>query len=141
VPDTDTTTRTGRYTVGSFRDLEAQDAPVYLEQQIAVLQRTSVIRCVYRQGADYPEHFHPQEQVTVVVEGALELTIAGEHLVVRQGQVVSIEPEVRHSTRVAPGFSRAIAYNLFVPKAGANGTGIRTFRSATPRPATPHPGA
>lgn len=143
---TDATAHTGRFTLGTFRSLEAQEAPVYLEQQIASLRRVCVIRCVYRQGTDYPEHFHPQEQVTVVVEGGLAFTIAGETIQVRQGQAISIEPEIRHATCVASGFTRAIAYNLFVPKgekggSATDGSGVRTFRGPIRQPAPPTPPA
>lgn len=124
----------GRYTLGSWRDLEAQDAQNYLDQQVIATDRVTVVRCVYREGSDFPEHFHPQEQITIVEEGTLEFTIAGELIEVRQGQMITVNPQVRHATRVASGRGRVVALNLFLKHAngqpGFSGrSGIATFLS------------
>ena len=124
----------GRYTLGSWRDLEAQDAQNYLDQQVIATDRITVVRCVYREGSDFREHFHPQEQITIVEEGTLEFTIAGETIEVRQGQMITINPQVRHSTRVVAGKGQVVALNLFLkhPEAStgfSSRSGIATFLS------------
>lgn len=48
-------------------------------------------------GKRLPEHSHPNEQITTVLEGSLELTIGEETVVVRSGEVVVIPPDVLHS--------------------------------------------
>jgi quercetin dioxygenase-like cupin family protein len=50
-------------------------------------------------GAPLPEHTHPHEQVTNVIEGQLELTIAGETSVLTPGKVAVIPPNMPHSGR------------------------------------------
>jgi len=50
-------------------------------------------------GALMPEHSHPHEQVAVVVEGELELTVDGETRVVRAGDAAVIPSGVVHSGR------------------------------------------
>jgi quercetin dioxygenase-like cupin family protein len=50
-------------------------------------------------GAPLPEHTHPHEQVTNVIEGQLELTIAGETSVLTPGKVAVIPPNTPHSGR------------------------------------------
>jgi quercetin dioxygenase-like cupin family protein len=50
-------------------------------------------------GAGLPDHAHPHEQVTTVIEGKFELTVAGETRVVEAGEVALIPGQVRHSGR------------------------------------------
>jgi quercetin dioxygenase-like cupin family protein len=47
-------------------------------------------------GAVLPDHSHPHEQICTVIEGELELTIAGETQLLRRGQVAVIPGGVRH---------------------------------------------
>jgi quercetin dioxygenase-like cupin family protein len=103
----------GRYTLSSWKDLEAADAQAYLENKIIALDRLTVVRCVYRPGSDFAIHSHPQEQITIVEEGALRFRIADEDIVVLTGQMISIPAGVKHSTAVE-GEEAARALNLFV---------------------------
>ena len=48
-------------------------------------------------GHSLPEHSHPHEQVTYIVEGELEMTIGGEVMVLKKGMVNVIPPNVPHS--------------------------------------------
>jgi quercetin dioxygenase-like cupin family protein len=50
-------------------------------------------------GAVLPEHAHPHEQITRVLTGELELTVAGEPRVLTPGTVAVIPSGVRHSGR------------------------------------------
>ena len=128
-------THPGRYVVSRWKELEATDSVTYLEQRVMTTARISIVRCVYRKASDFPEHFHPQEQVTIVEEGCLELTVAGSKVEVGQGQMISIEPFVRHATRVADGYERVVALSLFLrepvsqQEGPSNGKGITTVLS------------
>ncbi|MGD8244176.1 MAG: cupin domain-containing protein [Anaerolineae bacterium] len=44
-----------------------------------------------------PEHAHPHEQVTNVIEGIFDLTVEGETTRLRPGSVVLIPPNATHS--------------------------------------------
>lgn len=48
-------------------------------------------------GAALPEHAHPHEQVTTVIEGEFELTVDGEAKMLGPGSVVIIPSHVSHS--------------------------------------------
>src|SRR5579863_6231643 len=50
-------------------------------------------------GAAIHEHHHPQEEVWNVVEGQLEVTIAGEAHVAGPGMVAIVPPETPHKVR------------------------------------------
>lgn len=48
-------------------------------------------------GAALPEHAHPHEQVSVVLEGKFEMTLDGEKRQLERGQVAVIPSNVKHS--------------------------------------------
>ncbi len=48
-------------------------------------------------GAILPEHAHPQEQVTIMQKGQLELTVGGETTLLEPGSVIHIPSNVVHS--------------------------------------------
>ena len=48
-------------------------------------------------GAALPDHKHPHEQVVNIIEGELELTLAGKTELIRPGTVVVIPPGVPHA--------------------------------------------
>jgi len=50
-------------------------------------------------GASVHEHFHPQEEVYEVIEGELEITIAGVAHIARPGVVAIVPGGVRHSLK------------------------------------------
>lgn len=50
-----------------------------------------------QKGGVVPEHRHVSEQITHVLQGALELTIDGKKIVVRSGQVLVIPSNLPHS--------------------------------------------
>src|SRR5438477_12612227 len=50
-------------------------------------------------GSSIHEHFHPQEEVYEVVEGALEITIDGVTEVARPGMVAIVPSDVPHSVK------------------------------------------
>ena len=47
--------------------------------------------------ASFSEHAHEQEQVIMVLEGHLEITVDGETTLMGPGDVVVIGPNVKHS--------------------------------------------
>ncbi|MEQ9426293.1 MAG: cupin domain-containing protein [Cyclobacteriaceae bacterium] len=49
------------------------------------------------EGSDLPEHSHPQEQVSIIIKGELELTIDGEAKVVKPGMMAMIPSNAVHS--------------------------------------------
>jgi quercetin dioxygenase-like cupin family protein len=77
-------------------------------------EQLQVIRAEMAPGADFPIHKHHQEQIIVVLEGALEFTVGSSARVVRPGQVIRIPPGVRHGGRVH-GSERVVTIEAFHP--------------------------
>ena len=65
-----------------------------------------------QEGAIIAEHAHPHEQVSNVLEGAMELTMNGETKILGPGQVAVFPPNVPHSG-TAKAKSKVI--DVFVP--------------------------
>ncbi len=59
----------------------------------------TVVYWRFEPGVPLPEHSHPHEQVTNVLEGAFEMTLAGETHRLEAGSVVVIPPDVEHGGR------------------------------------------
>jgi quercetin dioxygenase-like cupin family protein len=64
------------------------------------------------EGASFPEHHHPHEQVVSVLEGTLELTVDGTPHQLTRGTVFVIPPNVPHSGR---GLTRCVLLDAFAP--------------------------
>jgi len=47
-----------------------------------------------------PQHKHPHQQITFILEGEMEFTLDGETRVLRKGEGVTIPPNVEHDARV-----------------------------------------
>ena len=63
---------------------------------------TENITLVYvrvKAGTLLPKHVHPQEQITNLLEGQLELIVGGETFMLEPGKVGTIPPNVPHSGR------------------------------------------
>lgn len=63
-------------------------------------------------GSELPEHHHPQEQITNIIAGELEMTIEGETQVCRPGSTVLIPANAPHSGRA---LTDCIALDIFSP--------------------------
>ncbi len=50
-------------------------------------------------GAVLPEHAHPHEQISNVLEGEFELVVDGESCVLKADSVAVIPPDAKHSGR------------------------------------------
>ncbi|HVG82875.1 MAG TPA: cupin domain-containing protein [Vicinamibacterales bacterium] len=51
------------------------------------------------EGASFPEHHHPHEQIISVLDGTLDIIVNGEAYVLAPGQVFVIPPDAPHQGR------------------------------------------
>lgn len=68
-----------------------------LTRRYLVGEKTTLAIFDFAKGAVVPEHSHPNEQVTYIVQGHVRVVAGGEAFDVRSGQVIVIPPGVRHS--------------------------------------------
>ena len=90
-----------------------------ITRQTLHASQQSVIRYVYAPGSNFPIHQHPEEQVTLVVSGQIEFTVADERLVMGAGEVAVIAPNVPHGARVI-GTETVETFNILSPRRGTN---------------------
>jgi quercetin dioxygenase-like cupin family protein len=60
-------------------------------------------------AARYPEHHHPQEQLSVVVDGAATFVVDGEAYRMSVGDVVVVPPSVPHEVSAGDGGARLLS--------------------------------
>ncbi len=60
-------------------------------------ERMTVAHWRFDPGTDLPEHSHPHDQITTVLEGEFELVIDGASEVLRAGDCQVIPPNTIHS--------------------------------------------
>ncbi len=67
-----------------------------LGRQLVVGQNIMLARVLLKKGCVVPEHSHPNEQVTYILEGALKFWIDGREIVVNAGETLTIPPNMPH---------------------------------------------
>ncbi|HWI71018.1 MAG TPA: cupin domain-containing protein [Baekduia sp.] len=82
-------------------------ATVHTPQLTTILYR-------YAPGSSWEEHQHPQDQVTSVLEGAVDFVVNGNPVHLTAGQVATIPGGVPHSATVPP--SGAVTLNVLTSR-------------------------
>ena len=67
-----------------------------VSQKIICGEREMMAQIYLKRGALVPLHTHESEQMTYVLQGALRLLVAGEEVIVREGEVLHIPSGVAH---------------------------------------------
>jgi len=62
----------------------------------------------FEAGAIVPEHQHPNEQITLILEGKMEFTLDGQTRTLQSGEGVTIPPNVRHGAHILEHPTRAV---------------------------------
>ena len=79
-----------------WKDIEVEQLSSLIGRQFVVGKDVMVARVLLKKGANVPLHHHHNEQITYILEGALEFLIGDERIVVRAGEVLCIPPNVPH---------------------------------------------
>lgn len=53
----------------------------------------------FEPNTDLPEHAHPHEQITMIHQGRLEMTVDTQTMIMQAGDVVTVPANVTHSAR------------------------------------------
>jgi quercetin dioxygenase-like cupin family protein len=79
-----------------WQDVELEQLNPFFQRQHVVGESVMVARILMKKGSIVPLHSHLNEQVTYVLEGALQFQIDGREIVVRSGEVLCIPPHMPH---------------------------------------------
>jgi quercetin dioxygenase-like cupin family protein len=66
----------------------------------------------YRPGSTWEEHQHPQDQITMVLEGVIDFRVGGHLLRLSKGQLAAIPGGTVHGATV-PDSGEAVSLNVF----------------------------
>jgi quercetin dioxygenase-like cupin family protein len=67
-----------------------------MSQKIVAGEREMLAQIYLKRGALVPLHQHESEQMTYVLQGALRFLVAGEEIIVREGEVLHIPSNTPH---------------------------------------------
>ena len=81
----------------SWKNMPVEELSKTIGRQMISGERAMMARVYLKKGAVVPEHKHESEQLTFVLEGALELQLEGKKVVVHSGEVLLIPSWVPHS--------------------------------------------
>jgi quercetin dioxygenase-like cupin family protein len=98
---------------GSFNALEAEEAYPGVMRQSFSSEEATVARYTFSPGARFPLHSHPQEQITLVHSGSIEMTVAGEQSTLGGGEFAVVGKGVEHGITAGPDGARVVA--IIVP--------------------------
>jgi quercetin dioxygenase-like cupin family protein len=87
-------------------DMPLQGAKAWLSQS----ENHQIMFMVFEDDVEMPEHAHAA-QAGFVLEGAIELTIAGEKRRYLKGDRYYIPEGVRHSGKIYAGYSQIVLFN------------------------------
>jgi Uncharacterized conserved protein, contains double-stranded beta-helix domain len=83
-----------------------------MERRYVSGERLTVAQFRLRAGCVVQRHSHPQEQITLVLEGVLEFEVAGRRFTATAGDVVHILPGVEHAVTAV---TDAVVVDVFSP--------------------------
>ena len=99
---------------GSFGELVAEEPYPGLVRRTFSSAEATINSYTFDPGATFPLHRHPQEQITLVVEGVVEMTIAHYTTQLEEGAWSVVPGGVEHEITAGPAGAQIIA--MIVPR-------------------------
>lgn len=92
-------TQTTSATLHRWHDIVPEQLNPLLTRQFITGEKAMVSRIMLTRGCVVPEHHHANEQISLVITGALEFVVAGVTQIVCAGEVLVIPGNAPHSAR------------------------------------------
>ena len=80
----------------AWKNVEREQLNPLIDREMVVGNKMMLARVLMKKGAHVPMHQHHNEQVTYILEGALQFAIDGKEIVVRAGEVLCIPSTMPH---------------------------------------------
>ena len=100
-------------TFGSFDETAAEVPYSGVDRRVLTTSQATVQEYRFEPGATFPIHNHPQEQITLVLAGALSFTADGESRELAAGAWSVVPGDVPHGITAGPAGARFLA--IIVP--------------------------
>jgi quercetin dioxygenase-like cupin family protein len=85
--------------VHNWQGIEKEQLNPLYARQVIHSDTMTVVRVHFKKGCEVAEHSHPNEQVSMVEQGALKFVMGGAEHVLGPGGVVRIAPNLLHSVQ------------------------------------------
>jgi quercetin dioxygenase-like cupin family protein len=95
-----------------WADIAPEPINAAITRRYLTAERVTVARFDLKRGGVVPLHAHENEQVSIVVDGALRFRIDGRDILVRTGEVMQIPPNVPHEVEV---IEDTLVFDVFSP--------------------------
>jgi quercetin dioxygenase-like cupin family protein len=95
-----------------WHTIPLEDLNPLLQRQFVVGQNIMLARVLLKKGCIVPEHSHPNEQLTYIVEGALKFWIDGKQITIHAGEVLCIPSNMPHK---AEALEDTVDLDIFDP--------------------------
>jgi quercetin dioxygenase-like cupin family protein len=95
-----------------WNDIAPEKMNDAIARQYVTGDRITVARLEMARGGIVPEHAHENEQVSLVLSGALKFMIDGREVVVRGGELLQIPGHVPHAVEV---LEDSVTIDVFSP--------------------------
>ncbi len=95
-----------------WSSVEVEALNPLLGRHFVVGQNVMLARVLLKKGCVVPEHSHHNEQITYVLAGALKFWIDGKEIVVNEGEVLTIPPNMPHR---AEALADTVDLDIFNP--------------------------
>ncbi len=95
-----------------WEDLPLERVKEGLSRRIITGERTMVSQILLKRGTVVPVHRHENEQVSVVLSGALRFEVDGREVIVRSGEVLHLPSNVPHG---AVALEDTVDLDIFSP--------------------------
>lgn len=84
----------------NWSGVAAEEVYPGIARQIIQGERQTLVRYIYQPGSVFPQHQHPQEQITVVLSGRIEFDVVGTLYRLGPGDIAVIPGDTPHGARV-----------------------------------------
>lgn len=100
--------------IGAFDALPGDEPHPGVRRASFSSKEATVTRYRFAPGARFPIHRHPQEQITLIERGEVEMTVAGEPRTLEAGAWVVVAPDVEHGITAGEAGAEVVA--VVVPR-------------------------
>ncbi len=99
----------------NWSQVEAETVVSGVIKQVIKGEKAMVIRYVYEPKSVFPNHHHPEEQITLILKGFITFQVEGGRATTYgPGDVLVIPPGVSHGA-IVPGDETVETFNLLSP--------------------------
>ena len=92
----------------TFNDSTYKEVAPGVRMRSAHLPNAMLTYFEFEPGAEVPSHKHPHEQITLVIEGEMELTVGDETRILKRGDGATVPPHVEHKAVILSPSTKAV---------------------------------